>query len=474
MKIVAYTEEFVEHARGMPISPRPPGKVCGHRVGLLTPYGGPNLGDAVIQDAVIANLRLRLSGLRISGICLDSRNFIERHGEDAFPLCMSNLAFYGMCHPGEEGQSDSNESLSDQGNRIWKKVVKGLLRKVPGAGPLEKTLRRYFATIRREFRHCVEAYRFVRTQELLIVSGGGQLDDEWGGPWGHPYCLFKFAVIAKCARVPFAFVSVGACKISSPLSLCFLSVALDLACYRSYRDANSRRIAAKCHAPAIDDPVVPDLAFSLPPSVFPRPAGIRSLAQGRPIVAVSPIAYAKSGVWPTQNQSLYERYKRQMTLVLSRLVSQGYFVVLIWSSLGDDDQTASELMARLNPSIRNSQGGQIHIPEITTWANAAALLLDADFLIASRLHSTILGFMTNTPVVAISFDPKVDWVMQDLGQTEVLLGINNFTAGDVLQALKALELSRGVTFKQIATYRDRISTQLSIQYDTLAKLAGGE
>src|SRR5215813_12015498 len=46
-----------------------------HRIALLTPYNGGNFGDAAIQDAMIANIRLRLPGAQFSGICLNCDNF---------------------------------------------------------------------------------------------------------------------------------------------------------------------------------------------------------------------------------------------------------------------------------------------------------------------------------------------------------------------------------------------------------------
>ena len=79
---------------------------------------------------------------------------------------------------------------------------------------------------------------------------------------------------------------------------------------------------------------------------------------------------------------------------------------------------------------------QIFFPPIKTWRDLVAVLREADYLIASRLHGTILSFVSKTPVVAISFDPKVDWVMEDLKQSEYLLHITDFTAAEVLRTLK--------------------------------------
>jgi hypothetical protein len=56
---------------------------------LLTPYNEGNLGDASVLDAVVANICRRLPDAQFTGICLNSANFVERHGVGAFPLALS-------------------------------------------------------------------------------------------------------------------------------------------------------------------------------------------------------------------------------------------------------------------------------------------------------------------------------------------------------------------------------------------------
>ena len=90
---------------------------------------------------------------------------------------------------------------------------------------------------------CSRSYLLLRKVDALVVAGGGQLDDEWGGSWGHPYTLMKWAVLARAAGSSVVFLSVGACRIDSQLTRTFLKAALSSARYRSYRDEESRRLA---------------------------------------------------------------------------------------------------------------------------------------------------------------------------------------------------------------------------------------
>lgn len=443
------------------------------RIALLTPYAGGNLGDAAIQDAMISNVRLRLPDAQFAGISLNCDNFIRKHGISAFPLCETDRPFYAMSR-GYAADPAVQEQIPVKRRKqkdFGAARVKTALKRIPALWRCLKVAQALVTTPGRELRHCLEGYRFLRTQDLLIVSGGGQLDEEWGGAWGHPYALLKWAVLARFARIPYVMASVGAQKASSTTSRLFMSVALRLSNYRSYRDKHSREIVAGLLQRANEDPVVPDLAFSLPPLELPPTSRIRTITQCRPIIAISPIAYAKPGNWPWQDRALYERYLQQMALAVSQFLNRGCFLNMICSSLGDDDSVIPDLLGRLDDEARKRLAVQMHIPAIATWKDVVVALRNVDILIACRLHSAILGFVTRTPTIAISFDPKVDWVMEDLGHTDYLLQIRDFAARDVIEALDRIELRKNVVLEQIASYQHRISSVCALQYDALAELA---
>ena len=443
----------------------------GPRIALLTPYSGNNLGDAAIQDAIITNIRLRVPGAQFSGISLNCDNFVKRHGIGAFPLCGTNRPFHGMPR-GREADQSGNGECSTRSSRKGLSAAEAIkaIKRVPLLGWCLRAIYAWGRGVSQEVRHCVEGFRFLRRQDLLIVSGGGQLDDEWGGPWGHPFTLFKWAILARIAQIPYAIAGVGVCKVTSTTSRLFLFATLRMARYRSYRDKNSREFAAGLLKRAARDCVVPDLALSLPSSELPPPAGLRSIAQGRSIVAISPMAYAKPGSWPHENPNLYDRYLHEMARVISQLLKRGHFVVIVWSALSDRI-VIPELLKYLDRESLGRLTDQFHVPQLETWKDLVALLQGVDLLVASRLHSVILGFVTQTPTVAISFDPKVDWVMNDLGQANYRLDIRDFAAEDVIAGLDGLTLRRSIVTKQIREYCNQVLEVAAQQYDVLARLA---
>jgi polysaccharide pyruvyl transferase WcaK-like protein len=434
------------------------------RITLLDSYHGNNLGDASTQDAMVANIRLRLPNARFYGITLNSENFVDQHGVGAFPLVARYITHYGMSH----GRYAEKPKETESPGRVvaWGRAIKGALKRVP----ILRQCLPVLAVIPREIFHVIAGYRFLRTKDLLVVSGGGQLNEEWGGAWGHPFALFKWAILAQIARVPYVFASVGAGTVASTTSRLFVSAALRRACYRSYRDKNTQEIATALMGRVAADPVVPDLAFSLPCSEIPPPLGIREMAKDRTIVAISPISYAKPGMWSFEDRALYDRYVEEMAQVISRLLLRGCYLVIVCSSLGHDETVIPDLLGRLDDESKQRLDGQMHIPKVTTWKHLVATLRDVDLLIASRLHSTILGFISETPTIVISCEPKVDWLMEDVGQTDYLLQFRDFTSTDVIGGLDRLQLNKDTVVQQIASYRHQMISVFTRQYETLAKL----
>jgi polysaccharide pyruvyl transferase WcaK-like protein len=436
------------------------------RIALITPYSGGNFGDAAIQDSMIANMHFRLPNAHVSGISLNSDNFLRRHGVvKAFPL-LAHMQQQGVFQidKGEQATPISRRSVP---HSRFVKRVRSTLKAVPLAWRSLRVADRVF----REVDHFIAGYRFLREQDLLIVSGGGQLNEEYEGPWRHPFGLFKWAVMARLARVEFAVVSVGTGKVTSPISKTLISWALRMANYRSYRDEGSKSTVCRIMQEAKSDSIVPDLAFSLPKSGFCPPGNVRMLAGSRAIVAISPMAIGKPGIAPKDDIELYARYLKEMANIISQLLKQDHFLVLLISCLDEDQQVTQDLMNLLDADDRRRIVEQAYFPSVSTWQEFVASLKDVDLLIASRLHSIILSFVGGVPAIAVSPAAKVDSVMTDLGQARYLFKVDDFSCGDILEAVADLKQRKGAVLQEIAAHQRDMLGLAASQYDFLASLA---
>ena len=423
------------------------------RVALLTPYDGGNLGDSAIQEAIIANLRRCDPYLDFLGITLSAPRTAARHQIPCYPLTAMSRSHYQMRREPANNVADGGEASAG----LYKR-----LRRMARAVPFIFWLK----VLTDESMHVFRSYRLLRKVDVLVIAGGGQLDDEWGGSWGHPYALAKWSVLARAARSSVVFLSVGACRIESRLTRMFLKTALSMACYRSYRDTESRRLVVGITSRA-DGEVVPDLAFSL----FSASTGTKTRFNSAAVrVGISPIAYGHSGLWPTPDQVQYERYMTELACFVTEILRSGASVTL-FSSSPPDDQIFADLRKHLNAAIDCTLSGRLSTRTADTVAELLDVLHSVDFVVASRLHGVLLSFLSGTPAIAISYDRKVTSLMEALGQAEYCLNIHSFKSDDLLERFFALRAHSKVIQSTVAATCRQYNEVLEKQYREITRLA---
>ncbi len=165
----------------------------GRRIALLTPYSGGNLGDAAIQDAMVANLRARMSDIKISGISLNCDNFTERHGPEAFPLCGLGRPFYRMsygCVGDPFEQKPKGKGTLDQ-KGVGSVLIKRVRKQMPVFSRYLKTIHSVVVGPWREFWHCFRGYQFLRTQGPPYRVRRRPAGRGVGRPLGPSICAFQ-------------------------------------------------------------------------------------------------------------------------------------------------------------------------------------------------------------------------------------------------------------------------------------------
>src|SRR5262249_49356974 len=103
--------------------------------------------------------------------------------------------------------------------------------------------------------------RIIRSLDILVISGGGQLTEK-DGPWGFPYTIFKWILLARSVGVRCIFLNVGAGPLTSRLGSFFARQALQRSEYVSFRDDESRQLAYKIGFSS-ESWVCPDCAYGL-------------------------------------------------------------------------------------------------------------------------------------------------------------------------------------------------------------------
>lgn len=426
-------------------SPSDPADRTIRRIGLLSPCGWGNLGDAAIQDATITAIRRRHPEASIVGFTLNPADTARRHGIGAYPLS----GYSQRTYPIETG--DAPARLADRVDAVLAR-----LQRLRFCYRLGGALRAVAAFTLREPQHAWGALKRVRALDLLLVSGGGQLDEYWGGPLGHPYVLWKWSLLARLAGTPIQMLSVGVGELHSALSRRFVRAALRRAAYCSLRDARSRELLSAWRLPDAF-PVVPDLAFGILPANGDRHRITETARVTNLTVGVSPIAYGDPVVWPMPAPAAYARYVGVLAAFVSWLLEAGHAVTL-FATDGPDHQTVRQIRGQVSAPDTN-----LRTLDDDSLERLLETLDRLDLVVASRLHGVVLAHLSHCPVLALSYDWKVDRHMSEMGQDAYSLPIDEITLRSLTARFSALaahaDQVRSAVEPMLTRYRDEVEQQ---------------
>jgi polysaccharide pyruvyl transferase WcaK-like protein len=419
------------------------------RVWLINPCGMGNLGDAAIVAAAIDNIRRRVRGVDVRGITINPADTKDRHGISSMPL----------------GWLDSRRLTQQSSSYDPIQLLERTIERVRGLSW------RVYRALRMALNFFVDGVNLARwsfdlgRDDLVIVCGGGQLDEFWGGAWGHPYSLWKLATIARIRGARVVVLSTGHGTLRSGIGRWFVRRLLTRASYVSYRTEETQHFVRQLGF-AGRDSVVPDLAFSLtiPPAAAPASSRLKR-------IAVSPIAWCDPRSWPEKDDARFQRYLDTMTRFVRRLLDDGYHVVL-FATDRPDHQVVADIVARLNSCSGDECGGKRTVSPAITVEQLFDMFRGIETVVASRLHGIILSYLAGIPTVAVSYDPKVDWLVDDFTQNDYLADIATVTPEELVARLRLIEARLQVESDRIAQIIDQYQCPLANQYGTVLGLAG--
>ncbi len=236
--------------------------------------------------------------------------------------------------------------------------------------------------------------RTAKSLDGLIVLGGGQIFDHWGGQLGHPLTLASWSWACRLAGKPLLVVSVGGRPVNST-SAKLLRSTLSSASYLSLRDPDTIELVRGF---GVDREIrlVPDLAFGL----APPPSGERPL---RPrVIGVSPMAYRRPGIDPEASAEHYTRYIDTLAVFCERLATCGYEIVMFASQTRSDPVAIDDLCSRLSPAAAS----RVRVQDVTSFDDLLRCIRETDANVATRFHGVLLSLVSSRPVLSISYQPR--------------------------------------------------------------------
>ena len=427
------------------------------RIGVFGHVGNQNLGDEALIAAVIQNVRRRHPEAELRGFTGRPHDTEQRHHIPAFPISRLN---------GRAATAPQLGLAADPPAGPWGEL-QARLKRVPLLPVLVRAARRggrgLLAVL--EVAFLARSYRNLRGTDLLLVAGSGQLNDYWGGPWGFPFRLFKWSLLARAAGTKVAFLSLGAGPLRTRLGKFFIKQTLRLAHYHSYRDSDSRQCITELGLPG-DHLVVPDLVFSLHFGDVPR-----DTVRARPrMVGINPMPVFDDSYWPESDPRVYGHYIRTLAAFADWLLENGYRVRFFATQLLADHPVISQVRALMRQDVTTPRPECVVADRINSFDELVSLIDSLDIVVATRYHGTLFSLIRHKPVLSIAYHRKSMELMAQLGQAEYGIDIGRLTLETLRERFVALE-SHGAQFVEAVHRRlPAVREALETQYDRVFAL----
>jgi polysaccharide pyruvyl transferase WcaK-like protein len=427
-----------------------------NRVGLLYHLGGGNLGDDATLAVVRRNIESRWPDAEILGFTMNPEDTRRRHGIPSYPLRRKTWDLGPRSAPGKLLLKENARILL----RKWRPLFSAFR-------TIHAVVVRFPATFLKELVFLGRSFSRLRSLDILLVAGGGQLTD-WLGTWQFPYTIFTWVLLARLAGAKCIFLNVGAGPLARPLARFFVKCALFCSEYVSFRDDESRALARSTGFKGKTS-VFPDSVYALESL---QPDSRKEDRSAQPAVGIAPMPfYDPRSVYREKDQHVYDVFVDTLASFGSWLIENQYAVTLLCTDIGVDPPVIEDLKMNLGRHVAPSDVRFVASPAVTSIDELRCALSSLDYFVTCRFHGIVFAHILNIPVLAISHHPKMDALMGGLGLGQYCVDIHAIESGVLRGAFESLVRNRDAVKGRMEEYLSKYRKQLSQQFDEL--IGGG-
>ena len=427
------------------------------KIGLLEHCGTGNLGDDATVTTVLQQIKSRWPTASVVGLSLDPVDSERRHGIPCFAIRQSVFPFEqewsSASRPARRGRySDRLKSRFKKTGSLYRATK--AIKTVMIVRPIQFV---------REIIFLVQSLFLACELDLIVICGGGQLLD-WGGPWAFPYTLFKWCLLAKCARAKCIFLNNGAGPLDATLSRWFIRRALAMADYVSLRDRASGELLRKIGFQG-KIKVVADSAWGirLPDGIARRRSGPKKEL----VIGIAPMAYGDSSRhWIDDNRG-YRHLIDSLAEFSAELLRRGYRIRLFSSDIWFDSRALADLEATIHKNDPALAADRVTREPVTDIDELLAALSRVDCYVTCRFHGVVFASLLNVPTIALAPHPKVTTLMGDMGLAEYCVDITTCDATGIAERFDRLLANMDDVKARIGRHVAQVQSPLASQFDGL-------
>jgi polysaccharide pyruvyl transferase CsaB len=280
--------------------------------------------------------------------------------------------------------------------------------------------------IKKGFRRSIRALKEV---DIVIFGGGGLFQDD------YPYACFLWAwqiFWIKHFNKPLFIYGAGVGPLKTKLGKKLTKWAFGKADVITVRDHYSRDLLHKIGILQQNVYTTADLAF-----IYKTPEMIKDRTKNLFIISLRP--------WLKYNSKITSSF----TVFLEYLKAEknADFIFVSMQQIKEQDH-------RVIDPILKKVGGELYIPK--HFSDLIQVMQTAEFAIGMRYHFLIAAFLTQTPVLPVSYSPKVDELFKGTPLEPYLISIKDLSSDNLKQHLKRLS----VDYNNVKIHEKYRATQL--------------
>ncbi|HUB13725.1 MAG TPA: polysaccharide pyruvyl transferase family protein [Acetobacteraceae bacterium] len=396
------------------------------KIAFFGHFDGTNFGNESSLQAILYHLRRREPPVQVTCICSGPRITASTYRIEALP-------FSGVFSKSSAPRN-----------------------------PMSRVARKVYGSLREPFRW-IRCIHRLRGTEMLVVPGTGLLTDAYGlRGWG-PYGLLRWSLIAKACGCKVALVSVGAGPVHGTIGKWCIRLILSLASFCSYRDTSSVRCLTGIGLVGDGGSIFPDLAFSLPECMIPRPS---RPVEARPVVGLGVMEYSGTYKVGDATNAAFQEYLDTLVESSKWLLDRGYNIRLLSGDAADAGARRAFRLV-LQERLPAYDRDRIIDEPVTSVTDLLSHIASTDFVVATRFHNIVFGFLCGKPVISISFHHKCESLMAMMGMSDYCLEMGGLKADRLIDTLSRLEANAHLLGPSVRERTAEFRQALDQQYEML-------